>query len=80
MHASGTEYIELSGTHGGGQVLRSSLGLSLLTGKVIKLTDIRAGRSRPGLRSQHMACVDAAAKISSARVHGNQHESDWLRF
>lgn len=80
MHASGTEYIELSGTHGGGQVLRSSLGLSLLTGKVIKLTGIRGARSRPGLRSQHMTCVDAAARISSARVHGNQHGSEWLRF
>lgn len=80
MHASGTEYIELSGTHGGGQVLRSSLGLSLVTGKVIKLTGIRSASSKPGLRSQHMACVDAAARISSARVHGNQHGSDWLRF
>ncbi len=80
MHASDTEYIELSGTHGGGQVLRSSLGLSLLTGKVIKLTGIRSASSKPGLRSQHMACVDAAARISSARVHGNQHGSDWLRF
>ncbi len=80
MHASDTEYIELSGTHGGGQVLRSSLGLSLVTGKVIKLTGIRSASSKPGLRSQHMACVDAAARISSARVHGNQHGSDWLRF
>jgi RNA 3'-terminal phosphate cyclase (ATP) len=51
-----------------------------VTGSVIKITDIRAKRPKPGLGRQHLTCVEAAAKISTGRVHGNQLGSDWLRF
>jgi RNA 3'-terminal phosphate cyclase (ATP) len=66
--------IEIDGAmgEGGGQVLRSALGLSLLTGRPFRLTRIRANRDRPGLRPQHLAAVRAAARVSGARVRGDR--------
>jgi RNA 3'-terminal phosphate cyclase (ATP) len=55
---------------GGGQILRSSLALSLHTGEPFRIVRIRAGRKKPGLLRQHLACVEAAAAISGARVEG----------
>lgn len=48
---------------GGGQILRSSLALSILTGRPLHLTNLRAGRERPGLLRQHRCAVQAAAAI-----------------
>ncbi|MFU8802840.1 MAG: RNA 3'-terminal phosphate cyclase [Bradymonadaceae bacterium] len=55
---------------GGGQILRTSLALSMLTGKPFRIVDVRAGRKRPGLMRQHLTAVEAAAKIASATVVG----------
>lgn len=55
---------------GGGQVLRSALGLSLLTGTPFRIENIRARRKTPGLRRQHLEGVRAAARIGRARVEG----------
>mgnify|MGYP000576731682 CR=1 FL=1 len=54
-----TALLEIDGStgEGGGQVLRSSLSLSILTGKPIRITGIRANRDRPGLRPQHLGNV-----------------------
>jgi RNA 3'-terminal phosphate cyclase (ATP) len=49
---------------GGGQILRSTLALSILTGKPAQIVNIRAGRKKPGLRPQHLTSVKAAAAIS----------------
>lgn len=57
---------------GGGQVLRTALSLSLLTGQSFRLSRIRANRQRPGLRPQHLAAVQAAAQVSGARVSGDR--------
>lgn len=66
---------------GGGQILRSSLSLSLLTGKPFKLRKVRANRKpKPGLRPQHLASVRAAAKIGKARVTGDAVGSNQLTF
>ncbi len=65
---------------GGGQVLRSSLAFSALTGKPFILTDIRGNRSRPGLRPQHLAAVKLAADLCKARVVGDQIDSSQLVF
>ena len=46
---------------GGGQILRTSLGLSLITGQALSVKNIRAGRPKPGLLRQHLAAVLAAA-------------------
>lgn len=55
---------------GGGQVLRSALTLSLLTGTPFRLERVREGRPRPGLAPQHRTAVAAAAAVGSARVEG----------
>jgi RNA 3'-terminal phosphate cyclase (ATP) len=55
---------------GGGQILRTSLSLSLVTGKPFRLVNIRAHRKHPGLLAQHLTAVQAAARISTARVEG----------
>jgi RNA 3'-terminal phosphate cyclase (ATP) len=65
---------------GGGQVLRSSLALSLLSATPFRITGIRAGRARPGLMRQHLAAVNAAAEISDARVEGAEIGSTRLEF
>src|SRR3712207_4981180 len=55
---------------GGGQIIRSSLGLSMVTGTPFRIENIRAGREKPGLMRQHLTAVQAAAKICSAKVDG----------
>lgn len=75
--------IDIDGSfgEGGGQILRTSLALSLLTGKPFKLRKIRANRKpKPGLRPQHLASVRAAAKIGSAKVTGDAVGSSQLTF
>ncbi len=58
------ELLEINGAmgEGGGQVLRSSLTLSILTGKSIFIRNIRLNRSKHGLLAQHLKSVDAAAE------------------
>jgi len=63
-------YIDGAQGEGGGQILRSALSLAMATGTAIKLENIRAGRSKPGLMRQHLACVKAAQAISDAEVSG----------
>ncbi|MEO6097804.1 MAG: RNA 3'-terminal phosphate cyclase [Fibrobacteria bacterium] len=65
---------------GGGQILRSSLALSMATGKPFRINRIRAGRKRPGLMRQHLTCVKAAARICSAQVEGAELGSTALSF
>jgi RNA 3'-terminal phosphate cyclase (ATP) len=75
--------IEIDGSfgEGGGQILRTSLALSLLTGKPFKLRNIRANRKpKPGLRPQHLASVRAAAKIGGAKATGDAVGSSQLTF
>lgn len=65
---------------GGGQILRTSLALSMCLGKAIELSRIRANRSNPGLQPQHLAAVMAAKSISRAHVEGAQQGSQRLVF
>ncbi len=62
--------IDGSQGEGGGQVLRSSLALALVTGQPFRIENIRAGRPKPGLMRQHLTAVNAAADIGSANVEG----------
>jgi RNA 3'-terminal phosphate cyclase (ATP) len=55
---------------GGGQIIRSSLALSLITGTAFRVYNVRAGREKPGLKPQHLMAVKAAAEIGRARVDG----------
>ncbi|MBC8333046.1 MAG: RNA 3'-terminal phosphate cyclase [Anaerolineae bacterium] len=74
--------IQIDGSYGegGGQILRSALTLSLLSGLPLRVINIRAGRSKPGLRPQHLAAVRAAAAISAAQVEGAEIGSMGLKF
>jgi len=65
---------------GGGQVLRSALTLSAVTGQGFEITKIRANRAQPGLRPQHVAAVRAVAMSCRAEVHGAFDGSPDLRF
>ncbi|MEN8682040.1 MAG: RNA 3'-terminal phosphate cyclase [Akkermansiaceae bacterium] len=72
--------LTLSGQNGGGQILRSSLTLSMITGQPFRLTKIRGGRSKPGLARQHLTCVKAAAEISNGSVDGAELGSTEIIF
>lgn len=65
---------------GGGQILRTALGLSLVSGKPFSIQNIRAKRKKPGLMRQHLTAVRAAAEIGSAQVKGDQTGSTELHF
>lgn len=72
--------IDGSSGEGGGQILRSSLGLSLATGKAFRIENVRAKRERPGLLRQHLTAVLAAAEIGGAEVEGASLGSRTLTF
>ena len=74
--------IEIDGAmgEGGGQVVRSTLALSLVTGRDVRIRGIRAGRDRPGLRRQHLTAVRAAAEVSGAEVEGAEPGSAAIDF
>lgn len=72
--------IDASFGEGGGQILRSALALSIITGKPMRLTRVRAKRPQPGLKPQHLKAVEAAARISSAHVEGAKLGSQFLVF
>ncbi|MCC7382974.1 MAG: RNA 3'-terminal phosphate cyclase [Deltaproteobacteria bacterium] len=65
---------------GGGQILRTALAVSLITGEAFELTNIRARRKRGGLLAQHLAAVRAATAVGEAEVHGDTLESMHLIF
>lgn len=72
--------IDGSQGEGGGQVLRTSLSLSALTGRPVRMINIRAGRSRPGLRPQHLTAVRAVAAVCDAELEGDEIDSQTLIF
>lgn len=74
------DILELDGAIGGGQVLRSALSLSMLSGRPFSIHNIRARRSRPGLLRQHLTAVQAAAQVCSAEVEGAELGSQRLSF
>lgn len=67
-----TTMLRIDGTHGegGGQVLRTALGLSVVTGTPFAIDAIRAQRKKPGLQRQHLTAVLAAARVGCAKVQG----------
>ena len=72
--------IDGSEGEGGGQILRTSLSLSVITGRPFRIYNIRANRPKPGLRRQHLAAVRAAAEISDAELSGDAVDSRDLTF
>lgn len=76
------DWLQIDGSmgEGGGQILRTSLSLSLVTGRGFQMKNIRANRNNPGLQRQHLAAVEAARAIGQAEVEGAQLGSQTLCF
>ncbi len=65
---------------GGGQILRSSLSISMCFNQAVCIENIRSGRNKPGLLRQHLACVKAAKEITKANVEGDELGSEKVIF
>lgn len=74
--------VELDGAsgEGGGQILRSALAASLITGRSLRIHNIRGRRRKPGLLRQHLAAVRLAAQVGNAAVEGAELGSVELAF
>ncbi|MCK5726171.1 MAG: RNA 3'-terminal phosphate cyclase [Thiotrichaceae bacterium] len=72
--------IDGSKGEGGGQILRTSLTMSIVSGTPIQISNIRSKRSKPGLKQQHLTCVQAAQAISHAKVTGAELNSQQITF
>ena len=74
--------IKLDGSYGegGGQITRTALALSALTGKPFEVDNIRKGRCDCGLKTQHLFCVNAVKELCNARVEGALIGSTELGF
>ncbi len=72
----------IDGSHGegGGQIFRTSLTLAMVLGVPVCVKNIRAGRNKPGLLRQHLACLNAAKAISNADVEGGNIGSQEVIF
>ena len=74
--------IEIDGSHGegGGQILRTSVSLSALTMKPIRITNIRARRPQPGLKRQHLTGIELTGQLVDADVEGLEIGSTTVEF
>src|SRR3989304_415338 len=76
------ELIQMDGSRGegGGQILRTALALSVISGRAFRLTEIRARRPRPGLAPQHLQAVRVFCELSGASCSGDREGSLELVF
>jgi RNA 3'-terminal phosphate cyclase (ATP) len=74
--------LEIDGSmgEGGGQVLRTTLSVSLLSGVAIRIVKVRHGRPKPGLARQHLTALRAAQTVGCARVEGDSVGSRQVTF
>src|SRR6516162_2152760 len=72
----------IDGAHGegGGQILRTALSLSAITGRGLRIERIRAARRNPGLAAQHLTALRAAAAMCSAQLGGDTLGSTCVEF
>ena len=76
------DYLIIDGSYGegGGQIVRTAVSLSAITGKPIQITNIRSRRNKSGLRTQHFSAVKAVADLFHAKVENLKIGADWIRF
>lgn len=72
--------LTIDGRTGGGQVLRTALSLSAVTGTPFEIDHVRASRPSPGLRPQHLAAVRVLAELCGATVEGAEPDATELSF
>ena len=74
--------ISIDGSYGeaGGQILRTAIGLAAVTGKHVKIFNIRKGRPNPGLQAQHLAGIKAVAEICDGKLKGSELRSTEVEF
>ena len=74
--------LEIDGSmgEGGGQVLRTTLSLSCVLGREVRIKNIRAGRSKPGLAAQHLTACNLLSEISGAKMSGAALGSTEIAF
>jgi RNA 3'-terminal phosphate cyclase (ATP) len=72
--------IDGSQGEGGGQILRTSISLSAITGRPVEIVNIRSKRPNPGLRPSHMTAIKVMADLFHAKVENLGVGSDWVRF
>lgn len=73
-------HIDGSIGEGGGQVFRNSISYASITGTTLKITNIRANRSPPGLKPQHLTALRLITKITGARVSGGHKGAKEVTF
>jgi len=73
-------HIDGSEGEGGGQILRTSFALAAHLGRTLRVSKIRAGRPKPGLRRQHLTCVRAIAQLCGGTLRGDEIDSSELFF
>ena len=74
--------ITIDGSYGegGGQILRTAVGLAVATGQSIEVFNIRANRPTPGLKAQHLWAVKSAAELCGGKVDGLKEGSMTIKF
>ena len=76
------DFLDIDGSHmeGGGQILRIATGLSAVTGKPVRVSNIRNNRPQPGLKPQHLKGIEAVARMCNARISGFTEGSTEIEF
>jgi RNA 3'-phosphate cyclase len=74
--------IEIDGSYGegGGQIVRTSLFFSLITGNKVRIYNIRRGRRKPGLKPQHLTVIEALELLTDCEVEGAREGSLEITF
>ena len=76
------EFLDIDGSYGegGGQILRTALSFSVITGKPVRISKVRAGRTTPGLRRQHVSSLRILGEVFHSNMDGVTEGSSQVSF